>query len=155
MTWLIIISLIIVGLLFLILEILVIPGIIVGIIGAAMVVFGIILGYRSGTTEGNLTLAGTLLTTVILLIMVFRSKTWNRLMLNNQNKSRVNELEENAVHVGDILLTVSKLRPMGKARLNDEHYEVTSISNYINENIEIIVVKIDGNKIYVKQKEEK
>ena len=155
MTWLIIISLIIVGLLFLILEILVIPGVIVGIIGALMVVFGIVLGYRSGITEGNLTLAGTLLTTVILLIMVFRSKTWNRLMLNNQNKSRVNELEENAVHVGDILLTVSKLRPMGKARLNNEHYEVTSISNYINENIEVIVVKIDGNKIYVKTKEEK
>jgi len=153
MSWLIIISLIIVGLLFLILEILVIPGVVVGIMGSFMIVLANYFSYKfNGSTAGNLTLFGTLALTAVSLFFTFRSKTWDRLMLKNQNKSRVNELEENAVNVGDVLRTVSKLRPMGKARLNNEHYEVTSVGEYINENVDIEVVKVEGYKIYVKRK---
>ena len=152
MSWLIIISLIIVGLLFLILEILVIPGVVVGIMGSFMIVLAIYFSYKNGSTAGNLTLFGTLVLTAVSLFFTFRSKTWDRLMLKNQNKSRVNELEENAVNVGDVLRTVSKLRPMGKARLNNEHYEVTSVGEYINENVDVEVVKVEGYKIYVKRK---
>jgi len=155
MSWIIIISLIIIGLIFLVLEILVIPGVIVGIIGAVMVIMGVFFSYNNGSTAGNITLAGTVLLSIFTLIFIFRSKTWDRLTLKNENKSRVNEIEENAINTGDTLLSVSKIKPIGKARLGTEYYEVTSVDGYIDENKEIEVFKIEGNKIYVKIKEDK
>ena len=109
MSWIIIISLIIIGLIFLVLEILVIPGVIVGIIGAVMVIMGVFFSYNNGSTAGNITLAGTVLLSIFTLVFIFRSKTWDRLTLKNENKSRVNEIDENAINTGDILLSVSKI----------------------------------------------
>ena len=97
MSWIIIISLIIIGLIFLVLEILVIPGVIVGIIGAVMVIMGVFFSYNNGSTAGNITLAGTVLLSIFTLVFIFRSKTWDRLTLKNENKSRVNEIDENVL----------------------------------------------------------
>jgi membrane-bound ClpP family serine protease len=44
---------------------------------------------------------------------------------------------------------------MGKARFNEDYFEVTSYSGYIEPNMPVVIVSIEGNKIIVKIKNQK
>ncbi len=156
MSWIIIITLIVVGLIFLLLEILVVPGAtVVGIVGAAMMAFGVYSAYSAhGSTAGTYTLAGTLVLSISSLAMALKSNTWKRAMLGTEMDGRVNTFEADVVKPGDEGVAISRLNPMGKALINGEYYEVTSKDNLLSQNTEIIVTKVDGNKIIVKSKTE-
>ena len=152
MSWFIIVALILVGSLFIILEILVVPGLIMGLLGVSLLVLGIYESYTVyGATAGNLTILGTLIFALFAAIIIFRSKTWHKLMLNTENTGKVNVIEENKVNVGDKGKAVSKLAVGGKALINGEYYEVHSTGDYIDSGSDIEVVKVDSTKIYVKK----
>lgn len=152
MTWTIILVLILVGLLFLILEVLVIPGTtFVGLTGFVLIAIGIWQSYAvHGAPTGHYVLAATIGITVVSLWLSLRSKTWNKVMLHTSIDSKANIHEENSIKIGDIGIATSRLVPMGKALINDEYFEVTSTSELIDPGTEIKVVKIDRNKIFVK-----
>ena len=156
MSWLVIVALIVVGLIFLLLEILVVPGAtVVGIIGAALMGFGVFTAYSEyGSAAGTYTLAGTLITTVVSLAIVLKGNTWKKAMLGTEVDGRVNTREEDILKPGDEGMAITRLNPMGKALINGEYYEVTSKDNLISQNTEIIVSKVEGNKIIVKSKSE-
>lgn len=152
--WLVILSLIVIGLVFILLELLVVPGTtVVGFIGFAMVAGGVYLSYSEyGSFYGTITLLSTAVFSVVMVALSIRSGTWKRIMLVSEINSKVNELESNKVKVGDEGNTVTRLNPVGKAIINDEYYEVVSKDNLIGENQEIVVTKVVGNKIIVKLK---
>jgi len=139
---------------FLLLEILVVPGAtVVGIVGAGMMIGGVYLAYSQIDTQtGHLTLAGTIVFIIVSIGFALKSKTWKKIMLKEELKGKVNVVEQDIVKKGDEGITISRLNPMGKAFINDEYYEVSSKGDYINENTPIVVDKVDGNKIIVKQK---
>ncbi|MFO8068128.1 MAG: NfeD family protein [Bacteroidales bacterium] len=152
--WLVILSLIVIGLVFILLELLVVPGTtVVGFIGFAMVAGGVYLSYSEyGSFYGTITLLSTAVFSVVMVALSIRSGTWKRIMLVSEINSKVNELESDKVKVGDEGNTVTRLNPVGKAIINDEYYEVVSKDNLIGENQEIVVTKVVGNKIIVKLK---
>lgn len=154
MTWLIVLSLILVGITFLLLEILVVPGTtLVGIAGLGMVVGGVVLAFNHyGVQIGVLTLVGALILSLLSIGLALKSNTWKKAMLGSTLEGRVNVVEAEKVLVGDEGITITRLNPMGKALIKDEYYEVTSKDNLIGENIPIVVVKVEGSKIIVKQK---
>jgi len=154
MTWTIIAVLIAVGFLFLLLEILVLPGTTVaGIIGFAMIGIGVWQAYAVfGGTAGTLTLIGAAILSIIFLYFALKSKTWDRASLKSNINGRVNVVEENTIQKGDTGKTISRLAPMGKAMINNNYYEVRTKGEYIDQGTEIEVVKIDVNKITVKLK---
>ncbi|NOX85139.1 MAG: hypothetical protein GXO86_04100 [Chlorobi bacterium] len=151
--WTVIIILILVGILMLLLEILVIPGSgVAGIIGFALMVAGIWLAYsRQGVQAGNITLAITLGVNLIGLVLALRSKTWNKVMLKSQINSKVRTIDHAELKPGDKGKTVSRCTPMGKALFGDKFFEVSAFSEFIDQESEIEIVKISGNKIFVKQ----
>jgi membrane-bound ClpP family serine protease len=153
MIW-VIVMLIFIGLVFLVLEILVFPGqAIAGVIGLVLLVIGIWETYIAlGPVVGHWVLAGTLVASVALLVFALRSKTWTRLSLKEDIDSKVNLVPESKIKIGDIGKTISRLNPAGKALFGDEYFEVHSYGEFINPGIEIVVNKINFNKIYVKQK---
>ncbi len=152
MTWTIIIGLIVLGLLLVLLEIFLLPGLIAGIIGGLIVIFAIIKAYIDhGATAGTITLIATIAAFVLLMIMLFQSKTWRKLTLHDAIDSKVNIIKEDSIKVGDIGKSISRISPMGKALFNNEYFEVASNVNFIDENKAIIIVKIEGNKIFVKE----
>jgi membrane-bound ClpP family serine protease len=65
----------------------------------------------------------------------------------------VNVIKENAVRAGDSGKTVSRLAPAGKAMINGEYYEVHTIGEFIDPGSEIVVTKVEFNKITVKLKD--
>jgi membrane-bound ClpP family serine protease len=156
MSWMVILTIIVVGLIFLLIEILVVPGTtVIGFLGAAMMVFGVYSVYSQyGVAAGTYTLGGTLIFTVSAIVLALKSNTWKKAMLNTDIGGKVNIFKEDSVKPGDEGVAVTRLNPMGKALINDEYYEVTSKNNLLDENTEIIVTKVEGNKIIVKPKSE-
>ena len=155
MHWILIATLIIIGLIFLALEILVIPGVgIAGIIGFILMAVGIWQTYAGyGTTTGHIVLASTFVLTILTLVLSLRSKTWRKLALSTSIDSKVNTIDDRVIKEGDSGKTISRLAPMGKAIINGEFFEVSTNGDFIDQQTEITVLKIDHNKIIVKRKE--
>jgi len=151
--WPVVVILILIGLLMLILEILVIPGSgFAGIIGFVLMAAGIWLAYsRISVEAGHITLAVTLGVNLIGLILALRSKTWKKAMLETKIVGKARTLKLPNLKVGDKGQTVSRCAPMGKAVFFDKFFEVSALSEFIDENSEIEIVKISGNKIFIKQ----
>lgn len=154
MSWLMIVGLILIGIIFLLLEILVVPGTtVVGLIGAGMLIGAVVTAFSTfGVTAGVLTLIGSLVISVLAIILALKSNTWRKAMLSTEIDGRVNVVEPDKILVGDEGVAITRLNPMGKAMIKDEFYEVTSKDNLIAENTTIVVVKVEGNKIIVKPK---
>lgn len=151
--WTVIVILILVGLLLMILEIIVIPGSgVVGIVGMASMIAGIWLAYtKQGVEAGHITLGITLAVNVIGLAFALRSKTWKNAMLKTVNSGKVNEIKTEDIKIGQVGKTISRCAPMGKAQFNNTYYEVSTLSEFIDQGKEIEIIRISGNKIFVKK----
>ena len=154
MTWTVIAILIIVGFLFLLLEILVLPGTnVAGFIGFALIAIGVWQAYAShGNLAGSLTLAGSVVFSGVALYYSLKSGTWKRAALNKSIDSKVNVIDETEIKIGDTGQTVSRLAPMGKAIINNVYFEVKTQGEFIDEDTEVEVINIEFNKITVKPK---
>lgn len=154
MAWILIVSLIAFGIAFLLIEILVMPGAtIASIIGLGLIITGVVVGFNNYGVEGGIiTIAGSLAGSILGIGLALKSKTWNKAMLSKEIDGRVNVIDHEKVKVGHEGKTISRLNPMGKAIIGGEYYEVTSAGNIIDENSDVVVYKIDGNKIFVKLK---
>ena len=155
MHWLLIATFIIIGLAVLALEILVIPGMgIAGVIGFILIAVGVWQAYAGyGMLAGHLVLGSTLVLTVLTLVLSLRGKTWHRLALTTAIDSKVNVIDTEKIKPGDTGVTVSRLAPMGKALINGEFYEVSTDGDFIDPKTEILVLKIEYNKVIVKRKD--
>ncbi len=155
MIWLVVLSLIVVGIVFLLLEILVVPGAtVVGLFGVGLVIAGIVVSFNHyGVETGIITLVGTLVISLISIGVALRSNTWKKAMHTTNLEGRVNIIEADKVVKGDEGLTITRVNPMGKALIKGEYFEVSSKDNLIPENTPIVVLKVEGNKIIVKPKE--
>ncbi len=153
MTWSIIILLIVIGLIFLVLEILVIPGAtVVGILGFALVLLGVIQSYLVyGSMAGHITLVSTIILTFITIYYTLKSKTWNKAMLKDEIKGKVNELPED-IGVGLEGKTISRLAPSGKAMFGTRIIEVHSMEGFIDHEKAVVITKIEDNKVLVNLK---
>lgn len=149
-----IIILIVAGLLFLLLEVMVIPGTtVVGVAGFALIAFSVYESYHVfGTPTGHFILLGTIFFTILTIYLSLKSKTWNRIMLKTEVDGRVNEIDENVVKAGDSGITVSRLSPSGKSIINDEYFEVHTNGEFIDQETEVVVTQLFDNKIFVKRK---
>lgn len=154
MSWTLIAVLILVGLLFIVLEILVIPGQgLFGVLGLIVMGIGIWQTYGAyGNVAGHIVLASSFVASVVSLVLSLRSKTWDRMMLNSKVDGKVNVIDEQKIKVGDVGKSVSRLVPAGKAMFSNEFYEVHTHGDFIDPQKEIEVISIDHNKIIVKQK---
>lgn len=153
MGWLSIIFIILVGILLMILDFLVIPGGVVAIIGVLGMVAGVVAAFiQYGTLAGFLTLLVTALFTIGSFVLMMRTKTWRKLQLNTRIDSKMNEFDPQKIHVGMTGRALSRLAPMGTGEFDGEVVEVSSPQDFIEVDTEIEITRIDGGKIYVKQK---
>jgi membrane-bound ClpP family serine protease len=153
MFWFIVFGIIILGLLFVLAEILFVPGGLLGILGILVILFGIYFGYSNGgSTYGHIVLASTLVFTLGAIVLAVRSKSWKKIALNTNLDQKYNINIDVKVEKGDAGVSITRLNPMGKALINNIEAEVISLDGFLNESSELIVHNIEGSKIYVKQK---
>jgi len=152
MTWTAIVILLLIGILLITLEIVALPGAIAGIVGLIMLSIGVWQSYATyGIVAGNIVLIVSVVVCILLLVFFMRSKTWRFFGLKTEIDSKVNTIDENLLTVGVRGRTVSRLAPTGKANINGQIVEVHTVSEFVNENEEVEITKIEGYKITVKR----
>ncbi|MEO1256227.1 MAG: NfeD family protein [Bacteroidota bacterium] len=151
MDWLVISGLLLFGTFLIIAEVIFVPGTtVVGILGAIFSAYGIYLGYDYyGSSTGTIILIISLIANLAALIFAFKSKSWERFSLKESLKGKHNDGIKIDIQVGDQGLTISSLKPIGKALFNNQEIEVRSNGGFISENVEIEILKIDSSKIFV------
>jgi membrane-bound ClpP family serine protease len=151
--WISVLSLIGFGLVLIVAEIVFVPGTtLVGIIGFVLMVLGITLSFRYfGSTTGWIATGGTAVSFFIVIYFCFKSNVWSRFSLKTKIDSKVNEGEMNGLQVGQEGVTLSSLRPIGKAELNSKIYEVKTFGNYLDPGKKVKIVEILSNQIVVEQ----
>src|SRR3954463_13998889 len=119
MEWFVVLSLIAMGLVLMVVEIIFVPGTtVVGFLGFGLIIFGIILSFNYfGDSTGWIVFGGTAVASAILFIWTFRSKPWRLFSLKTTIQSKVNEHLFDDLNPGEEGITTSALRPVGKANL--------------------------------------
>lgn len=151
MEWVTVISLILIGIALVVVEIIFVPGTtFVGIVGFCMVLAGIIASFSFfDQSTGWVVLGGAAVATGAVVFFSLRTKAWERFSLKSSINSKVNEGELNALKSGEEGITVSALRPSGKADIQGKLYEVTTLGNFVSSGSRIKIVRISSNQIIV------
>jgi len=150
--WIVIIILILVGMILLGLEIMVIPGVgVTGILGFLLMIAGVWLAYtKEGSLVGSITLLATVLISAVSIILMLRSKTWKNAQLKTFVLGKVRTFDDMGLKVGMRGETTSRCAPMGKAVFDGNHVEVNTETAYLSTGTKVEIVRINGNKIFVK-----
>ncbi|MDD4225062.1 MAG: NfeD family protein [Mariniphaga sp.] len=151
MSLLAIILLIFLGLLLLLIEFAVIPGItIAGVGGFILLGLSVYIAFTSfGSVPGFLTLAFVLIASPLLIYYFFKSKSGKVMVLDSRIEGNIGAVDQEKIHPGDIGRTIGRLAPIGKVKINGEIVEARSTGSFIDHNTEIKVIKILSNSLIV------
>ena len=147
-----IIFLVVLGLFFLVAELIFLPGVTFGIIlslvGDAAAIF---LGFtRFGMVGGCVVLAIVIALSLIATLLSLRARTWQRFALNDKVEGQSMETPALQVSVGDRGVTISRLAPMGKVNIAGKEYEAKSLDSYIDQRTAVEVIGFENFTIIVK-----
>jgi membrane-bound ClpP family serine protease len=151
---LIVVALILLGILFMLVEIFLLPGIsIAGIAGTIMLIGGILYAYLFiGSTAGNITLVASAVAMGASFFWLLKSKQLRKISLETNIESKVDNSDLAKISVGDTGVALSRLNPTGKVMVNDLTVEGKSFNGeFIDEDEKIEVVRIDTYQIQVKR----
>lgn len=152
----IIIAVVLLGVVFMLIEIFLLPGIsIAGIAGAIFLIGGIIYAYIfQGSTVGNITLAGAAVLLGGSFFWLLKSKSLRKISLETNIEGKVDNSNLQKTAVGDSGVALSRLNPIGKVMVNNVTMEGKSFDGeFIDEDTEIEVVKVETYNVLVKRKE--
>ncbi|PVX51868.1 NfeD-like partner-binding protein [Balneicella halophila] len=146
-----IILILLLGIVFVLLEIIVFPGVTVsGIAGIALLTLGIYFAYSDhGNVVGHLTLSGTIVIAIVATALAFRYSAWRKVSLETKIDGQVNLLKDLAIEVGDEGKTLTRLAPVGSIKIQDRIIEAKSRQGYINEGVSVEIVKVMKNAVVV------
>jgi membrane-bound ClpP family serine protease len=145
------IALAIAGILLVIIEIIFIPGTtVVGFLGGAMSIYAVAKSYVAfGNTTGNIFLVSTSIGFGLILFLCLHYNVWNRFAMNETSEGKaLNDVEEE-IQIGDQGISLSDLRPVGKAEINNKHYEVQTLGEFCPHNTALVVIEVNRHKIIV------
>ena len=148
-----IISLSILGLLLIIAEIILIPGIFVaGTLGLVSIGAACWLAFDGiGPEAGYITIAANAVLAVVCAVLSLRSKTWKKLSLHTEIDSRTDSRpEDKGIAVGSQGVTITRLAPMGKVLFGETTVECSARNGIVDPGQQVEVILIDDNKIFVK-----
>ena len=149
--WIIILSLLLIGLALIIVELIFIPGTtVVGLLGLIFAITGIVISYSHfGNDIGFYILLGTIAATAAAIVYSFRSGAWSRFSLKSSIDGKVNEGMMQNFQIGDEGVTISTLRPFGKATFKDKTMEVKTSGDYVEQGQKVKIIHMDLNQITV------
>lgn len=153
--FIVVISVIVLGILFMLIEIFLLPGIsIAGIAGAIFLVGGIVYSYMFlGSTAGNITLAASAVALGATFFGLLKSKSLERISLNTNIEDKVDNSYLLKIAIGDTGIAISRLNPIGKILVNDVEAEGKSFDGeFIEEDTEIVVIKVETYNVLVRRK---
>ena len=140
------------GLLFLVAELVLLPGVSIGAV-LALVCYGssIYLAFRDlGPVAGSVVVLVILVLSLIATVVSLRAKTWQRFSLKQKIESSSMPLPDNEVKASDRGVAVSRLAPMGKVEIGGRTYEAKSQGAYVDQQRDVEVVGFENFSVIVK-----
>jgi len=131
-------------------EILFVPGTtLVGVAGFIFVGIGVGFSFKYfGREVGWLTMGTSAVIAGVTLYISFKSNLWSKFALKSTNTAKVNE-DPQGLSVGEEGLTLSALRPIGKAEIGKRTFEVKTHGSYVDAGKRIKIIQINSNQIIV------
>jgi membrane-bound ClpP family serine protease len=152
MTIIILSTLLLIGLILMVAEVLFVPGTtVVGVFGLIVSLVGVVyafLSFDSGTAWLITGVAALL--NLAAIVYSFKSGVWNKFSLKTTNKGGTFDGRTEGLQVGMPGKATSDIKPIGKAVFGERIYEVKSESGFITVGSDVTIVKIENNKILVK-----
>lgn len=141
----------IVGILFLVAELLIVPGVgVAGILGLASMAGACYYAFVGiSTTVGIIVTCLEIAVVIAATVYALRAKTWQKLALKTNIESTVGDASVE-IAVGQRGTTETRLAPMGTVRFGTAAIEAKSMMGIIDPNVEVEVALIEDKKIYVK-----
>ena len=150
----IVIILCLLGLILVLIEIFLIPGVtITAVVGGLFAAGGVYYAFENlGNTTGMITLIAVLITFGAAFVFLIKSRALDKIALKTNIDSTVASKEQLNIVVGDEGITVSRLNPIGKVKVNAITMEGKSLGDFIDEGSEIVVIKVSPTQLIVKTK---
>lgn len=150
---LMIILLLLAAVLFLLVELFLIPGTsLASLLSLGCFAYANYYAFTTlGTTAGVVTLCCSALMATLALVRFMRSKTLDRLSLKQTLDGSVQRDESASVRIGDTGETTTRLALIGQARFGDRLVEVKSASGLLDEHTAVRVVRIADGILWVER----
>ncbi|MCQ2144130.1 MAG: serine protease [Bacteroidales bacterium] len=150
-----IILLMIAGILFLLAELLIVPGVgLAGVFGLASMAGAAYFAFvQMGPTVGAIVTAIEIAVVIAVTVYALREKTWQKLALKTNIESKISDASVE-VRIGQTGKTETRLAPMGTARFDGVAIEVKAMQGIIDAGTEVEIALIEDKKIYVKPLED-
>ena len=151
-TTLIIISLVLLGILMMLIEFLLTPGMgFAGIVGLASFVGACVFSFiKAGTQTGTIVTAVVAVIVIVLFVWMLRGKTWKKLEQKEQIDVKANT-EVDKVKAGDKGVTLSRLVPIGKVKFENVTCEAHNADgSFVDPGVEVEVTAVEDNEVFVK-----
>ncbi len=134
-------------------EVALIPGFgVAGVLGVLSMLASVFYAFFVvGNVAGWITIIVSGLICVSLFLWALYGKSLDRLALKKNIDSNVKGDELDKIKVGDRGVAKTRLALIGEANINGEVVEVKSEMGFINENEEVVVIRISGGTIYVEK----
>lgn len=144
--------LLIFGVLFLVAELVLLPGVSIGAL-LSIVCYGsaIYLGFEHSTTMGVVMIVAAAVSALAASVFSLRAKTWQRFALNKEIQSTSMPSPAEELETGARGVTISRLSPMGKVEIQGRMYEAKSVDAYIDPKTEVEVVGFENFSVIVKK----
>lgn len=151
MAWFILISLLVIGIILVLVEVLFIPGTtLVGVLGVIVTAVGIYYGFKAFDYDLALTiLVLAVITNLLVITYGFRSGVWNNFSLKDKITSRSFDDRLSGLEVGQKGKTVSDFRPYGEAEFGDKIYEAKSERGFLSQGTDVYIERLENNRIII------
>ena len=153
--------LILLGLFLILAEVLIPSGGIISILAVASFIGGYIFGFGEGMMEGLILVGGSVVLVPIVLALAFKvfpNTTIGKRMIAEGSSDTVEErqavVKEEKNLIGQVGITKTDLRPSGVVEISSSTYDVVSEGGLIEENSNVQVVEVSGNRIVVRKIDE-
>ncbi len=103
---------------------------------------------------GHLTLSLSIIAFGVIFAWLLRSRSFNKIALKTDIDSKLTSSRDLGIEPGDEGITLSRLAPIGKARIKGINVEAKSQDELIDENTPIVVIRVDSYNVIVRPKEE-
>jgi membrane-bound serine protease (ClpP class) len=150
-TAVVIVLALVVGLILLFTEVAVVPGFgVAGALGLLALAGGAIAAWTElGPFWGGVTGAVSVVAAAIMLIWLPKSRVGRQMVLEHSQAEAVSQ-EDRSGLVGRRGVTATPLRPIGRVRFGSEEVDVMTEGEYIDSNLEVEVISVEGSRVVVR-----
>ncbi|MBN2767228.1 MAG: NfeD family protein [Paludibacteraceae bacterium] len=152
----IVLLLLLMGVIFFLLELFLIPGVsVAGIAGTIFMGGAVYYAYTAiDNTAGHLTLAGGLILLAIAVYIFIRSKALDKMSLKTEIEGKNDPLNGIIINIGDRGICASRLAPMGRIKINGHLVEAKTYDDFIDEGESVTVVEVLNTNVVVERTDE-